>query len=88
MEDVVAIIFLFGGGTAVMLAFSPVGKALAERIRGRTHAVSGPDPDTLAEIDQLRHELTDVQERLDFAERLMTQHREAGQLGGSGEPKP
>jgi len=88
MEDVVAIIFLFGGATAVLLAFSPVGKALAERIRGRTHAGSGPDPDTLAEIDQLRLELTDVQERLDFAERLMTQQRDASQLGGSGEPKP
>ena len=88
MEDVVAIIFLFGGATAVLLAFSPVGKALAERIRGRTHAGSGPDPDTLAEIDQLRLELTDVQERLDFAERLMTQQREAGQLGGPGGPKP
>ena len=88
MEDVVAIIFLFGGATAVLLAFSPVGKALAERIRGRTHAGSGPDPDTLAEIDQLRLELTDVQERLDFAERLMTQQRDAGQLAGPGGPKP
>jgi len=88
MEDVVAIIFLFGGATAVLLAFSPVGKALAERIRGRTHAGSGPDPDTLAEIDQLRLELTDVQERLDFAERLMTQQRDAGQLEGPGGPRP
>lgn len=88
MEDVVAIIFLFGGATAVGLAFSPVGRALAERIRGKGHAVAGPDPDTLAEIDQLRQELTDVQERLDFAERLMTQHREAGQLGAPGETRP
>jgi hypothetical protein len=88
MEDILAIIFIFGGATAVMLAFSPVGKALAERIRGRTHAVSGPDPDTLADIDQLRQELTDVQERLDFAERLMTRQREAGQLGGPEGPRP
>lgn len=88
MEDILVPFIVFGSGTLVFLMFSPVGKALAERIRGRTHAGSGPDPDTLAEIDQLRLELTDVQERLDFAERLMTQQRDAGQLEGPGGPKP
>ena len=83
MEDILAIIFLFGGGTVAALSFSPVGRALADRIRGH-RADPGPDPDVLAEIDQLRHELTDVQERLDFTERLLTRHREAGELRGPG----
>lgn len=86
MEGILAIIFLFGGGTVAAISFSPVGRALAERIRGH-RAPTGPDPEVLGELDQLRQELTEVQERLDFAERLLAQRREAGQLpagqGGS-----
>jgi hypothetical protein len=32
------------------------------------------------DMDQLRHELAEVQERLDFAERLLAQRREQGKL--------
>ena len=85
MEGILAIIFLFGGGTFAAVSFSPVGRALADRIRGH-RAPTGPDPEVLAEIDQVRQELADVQERLDFAERLLTQHREAGQLPGPESP--
>ena len=74
MEDILAIIFIFGGGTLVLLSISPVGKALAERIRGRIPH-PGPDPETLAELDALRAEMTEVQERLDFAERLLADKR-------------
>lgn len=35
------------------------------------------------DMDQLRHELAEVQERLDFAERLLAQRREQEQLPGS-----
>ena len=35
MEDILAIILIFGGGTTIAISFSPVGKAIAERIRGR-----------------------------------------------------
>jgi hypothetical protein len=70
MEDILAITFIFGGGTLVLLSISPVGKALAERIRGRIPH-QGPDPEILAELDELRAEVTEVQERLDFAERLL-----------------
>jgi len=34
------------------------------------------------EMDQLRHELADVQERLDFAERLIAQRRDQDRLPG------
>ena len=75
MEDILAIIFIFCGGTLVLLSISPVGKALAERLRGRIpHA--GPDPEILAELDALRAEMTEVQERLDFAERLLADKRQ------------
>jgi hypothetical protein len=74
MEDILAIIFIFGGGTLILLSISPVGKALAERIRGRIPH-PGPDPEVLAELDALRAEMTEVQERLDFAERLLSDRR-------------
>jgi hypothetical protein len=79
MEGILAIIFLFGGGALVGISYSPVGKAVAARIRGDSAPPSGPDPEVLAEIDGLRHELSEVQERLDFAERLLAQ-REPKQL--------
>jgi hypothetical protein len=69
MEDILAIIFIFGGGTAFLLAWSPVGKALAERIRhGSTPAA---DPELLAEVDQLRAEVGELQERMEFTERIL-----------------
>lgn len=85
MEGVLAITFIFGGGTLFLLAISPVGKALADRIRGR---VAGPDPTVLDELEHLRNELADVQERLDFAERLLAhQDRTAlpAERAGSGD---
>lgn len=80
MEDILAIIFLLGGGTVALLAFSPVGKAIAERIRGgRVEAI---DPEVLSELDQLRHDVVELQERVDFTERLLAQQRDTAQLGG------
>lgn len=83
MEGILAIIFIFGGGTLFLLSISPVGKALAERIRhqGRVE----PDPELLAEVDALRSELADLQERVDFAERLLGQ-RQPGELGQGSTP--
>ena len=74
MEEVLAIIFLFGGGTLAALSFSPVGRAIAARIRGETPqamAALGTDPAVLEELDRLRQDLDQVHERLDFAERLL-----------------
>jgi hypothetical protein len=85
MEGILAIIFIFGGGTLFLLATSPIGKAIAERIRN-----SGPppaaDPELMAEVDSLRHDVAELAERLDFAERLLASKREAiEQLpGGQG----
>jgi hypothetical protein len=81
MEGVLAILLIFGGGAAAILAYSPVGKAIGDRIRGHT-AHGGPDPDTLNELESLRQDVTELQERVDFAERLLAQSREAGRIGG------
>lgn len=64
----------------------PVGQALARRIQGRG---SAPEPELLHEIDDLRlqvdqmqQRLTEAEERLDFSERLLSQ-RSSGESGRS-----
>jgi hypothetical protein len=80
MEGVLAITFIFGGGTLFLLALSPVGKALAERIRGQGGRAA-QDPELLAEVDALRSEVSELHERMDFAERLLAQRSDQGKVG-------
>jgi len=75
MEGVLAITFIFGGGTLFLLSMSPVGKAIAERIRAHG-AVPMQDPELLNEVDALRRDVAELQERVDFTERLMLQQQE------------
>lgn len=79
MEDILAIIFLFGGGTLVLLSFSPVGKAFAERIRHGRQPLPAPeiDPALYEELDHVRAELGEIHERLDFTERLLANDKTA-----------
>jgi hypothetical protein len=84
MEGILAIIFIFGGGTLFLLSISPVGKALAERIRNQGGRAD-PDPELLAEVDALRSELAELQERVDFTDRLLGQ-RQPGELGQGSTP--
>ena len=83
MEDILAIVLIFGGGSAFLLAISPIGQAIAARIRS-----SAPTADesvqrlregqqaVLDELESLRQEMTEVQERLAFTERLLAQQRD------------
>jgi len=81
-------------GTTLVLS-GPVGKALAEWIRGWSktdeqwmamkaakHGVvlGGESERLLAEIDELRRRLSEVEERLDFTERLLAKGREGERL--------
>ncbi len=82
MEDILAIILIFGGGTVCAISFSPIGRAISDRIRGRS-AQPEPDPEVLDELERLRNEMVEVQERLDFTERLLT---EASALPNPADP--
>lgn len=88
MEDILAITFIFGGGSLFLLAVSPVGRAIADRIRGigaptdLLDKVKESHLTVLDELEQIRQELAEVQERLDFAERLLAKQRELGRLPG------
>lgn len=85
MEGVLAITFIFGGGTLFLLSISPVGKAFAERIR--RHGTTALPEDVRQELDDTRSEMLDelgrlrgevgeLAERLDFAERLLAKGRD------------
>jgi hypothetical protein len=83
MEGILAIILIFGGGTLFLLSVSPIGRAIAERIRSQG-AGPMPDPELLAEVDSLRRDVSDLQERVDFAERLLSQGQEKPQVAKGG----
>ena len=89
MEDILAIVFLFGGGTVAAVAFSPIGRAIADRIRGKgggggLDALSGEvaahREETTAEIQMLREQVGELAERLDFAERMLSKQKEGERL--------
>ncbi len=74
VEGVLAITFLFGGGALVGISFSPIGRALADRLRHGKVPLEAPqvDPAIYEELDQLRTEMSELQERVDFTERLLS----------------
>ena len=89
MEDLFLIVFIFGGGTLFLLSISPIGRAIAERIRGKGHqANAGELRSELAEhkgaleqeLEAVRREVAELAERVDFAERLLAKHRESERL--------
>ena len=81
LVGLVAVVLLFGGGTLFLLSISPIGKALAAKILGRTTAPLGDEASE--ELEELRHEgeqVVELGERVDFLERLLAQQREAQRL--------
>lgn len=74
---VVTTLILTVGVTAVLRG--PLGKALAERLAGRRAAPledAGAVLELRQDVEDLRATLGEVQERLDFAERLLVQRRD------------
>ena len=67
--------------TVAVVLRGPLGKAIAQRIAGRRDGEGEVDR-LRAELDQLRGVVGELEERLDFAERLLAQQREAGRLPG------
>jgi hypothetical protein len=80
--------FLAIGAAAVGLLFGPIGSALGRRIAGLpqpgdTHAeIEEIRARVTEEVDDLRNRLGEVEERLDFAERLLAHGRQTDQLPG------
>ena len=70
-----------GGFFAWMISLSPVGKAYAEKIRGQSGGMTGETAEqALQALDDLRREVAELSERVDFTERMLAQARERGAL--------
>jgi len=74
--EAVAAFMFFGGAFWVL---RPLAGAVAKRIAGehRPPGLEKEDRDEiLSELQQVRHEVADLAERMDFAERLLAKPRE------------
>ncbi len=77
MEGILAIIFIFGVPGVIALSFTPIGKALTERIRhGVQPRLVESEPAMYDELDALRREVGELAERVDFTERLLAKQNE------------
>ena len=81
--EVAVPVALFSTVAIIFVTRSHIGRAIADRIRGG----AAGDPELAAEVDSLRRELeavrgelTEVHERLDFAERLLARPPEPSRL--------
>jgi hypothetical protein len=80
--------FLAIGAAALGTLFGPIGSALARRLGGRprpgeAHAVMEQLSERITtEVDDLRGRLAEVEERLDFAERLLSEGAHGDRLPG------
>jgi hypothetical protein len=68
---------LFLSLAAIFVLRGPLGRAIGERIAGRRESADDRDvQDLKGDVEELRHQLAEVQERLDFAERLLARQDE------------
>ena len=86
-NGLVAIVMVFGTGMLGVVAFSPIGRAIANAITRKSGGA--PAAELSAAVDDLADRLTGLQqqvselaERQDFAERLLTKVRERGLPAG------
>ena len=78
---VVAIVMVFGTGMVGLIAFSPIGRAIANTIMRKGSAGTPPELgeqlDDLAErMEAVQRQVAELAERQDFAERLLAKVRE------------
>jgi hypothetical protein len=81
-DQTFGIILLLGVSTVwafMKIMKGPIGEAIARRLGGKAEE-SGRD----GEIAELRVRLGELEERVDFAERMLLQQREQAQLPAGG----
>lgn len=76
-------------GIAASVAFAvvmrgPLGRALARRLEG---AAAAPPDEVLQQLDDVRARLGELEERLDFAERVLAQGHEPAKIAPRGDDR-
>ena len=84
LTGLVAVLAIFGVPGAWLLSKSEMGKAIIERIRHG--AQGGTDPQLLVEVDEMKEQLAEVLDRLEFAERTLASLK-PGATAGKGEER-
>lgn len=75
--------FLTVGGVVVLLG--PVGRALAARIAGRTeHGTDARAAELERQVEDLQYRLAELEERVDFTERVVAAGRDPRALPREG----
>jgi hypothetical protein len=74
-EDFAIPALVTGGVMGAVVLRGPVGKALAARIHQGTMTQAEPHPEVLEELYEMRGRLVEMEERLDFTERLLARQR-------------
>src|SRR5262245_42649134 len=89
-EAVVMIVIAVALATVAVKVLGPIAKAWARRLEGAANPELRAEIDQLrdqvAEADQLRHRVQELEERVEFAERMLSQGRDQDLLrrGGGG----
>jgi hypothetical protein len=79
-EAIMALVVLLLAGVG-SLSWTPLGRALIERLRRPAASPEqGLSRELLDELQELRREVAELSERMDFTERLLAQPRESGRL--------
>jgi len=74
-EDFAIPALMTGGVVGTIVLRGPLGKALAARITNASLGPSEVPPELLEEMDEMRHRMVELEERVDFTERLMARQR-------------
>ncbi len=68
LTGLLAVLFIFGPPAIWLFSKTPIAQALIHRI-----TLGADSPHLLAELDEVRARLAEVEDRLEFAERQLTQ---------------
>jgi hypothetical protein len=72
-------------GAAVILIAIQIGRAISGRHRMSRRGLLGSDTDVdelRQSLETMQHRVAELEERVDFAERLLAKQRESDRLGG------
>jgi hypothetical protein len=74
-EDFAIPALITGGVVTAIVLRGPLGGALAERIHSGTVGAGEVPPELLEELDEMRTRVVELEERVDFTERLLARQR-------------
>ena len=82
LEPLIPVALFFSVASVIILR-GPIGKAIADRIAGRASHLRDGGEETgalISELEEVRYRLSEVEERLDFTERVMSSRQRVEEL--------